>query len=204
MKRLLIKVFSDYICPFCYLLLPKLDRLREELPVDVSWEPVLSHPEIPEQGLPLAELMEREERIRDAVESARILARREGVELRFPERISSSKMAVWMAECARRNGKFESYHRRVYRAYFQEGRDIGDDRTIPEIVKSLGIPKKAVAAFCKDREGYARVVTDRLRECRDLGITQVPTLVAGGTKIEGSWPYPLLHRAVEELLRKSA
>ena len=55
MKRLIIKVFSDYICPFCYLLVPKLDRLKKELPVDVEWQPVLSHPEIPEQGIPLAE-----------------------------------------------------------------------------------------------------------------------------------------------------
>jgi len=108
-----------------------------------------------------------------------------------------------MSECARINGKFEEYHRRVYEAYFLEGKDIGDDRTIPEIIKGLDIPREAIVAFGRDRKGYGRIIAERLRECRDRKITQVPTMIIRQQTIEGSLPYPLLHQFVEEVLRCS-
>ncbi len=201
MKRLIMKVFYDYICPFSYLLSRELERLKKELPIDVEWYPVLSHPEIPEEGLPLKKLLKDENQIKDAVESVSILARKEGIKLQIPERVSSSKLAIWMAECARQNGKFDEYHKRVYDVYFQEGKDIGDDQTIPEIIKSLKIPKKAIVSFCKDRKGYGRSVTERLLECKERKINKVPTVILGEEKIEGSWPYPILYKAVETALK---
>jgi predicted DsbA family dithiol-disulfide isomerase len=201
MNRLILKVYSDYICPFSYLLFRKIERLKKELPVDVEWYPLLSHPEIPEGGLPLNKLLKDDNQIKDAVESVSILARREGIELQIPQRVSSSKLAIWMAECARQNGKFDEYHKRVYDVYFQEGKDIGDDKTIPEIIKDLKIPKKAIASFCKDRKGYGRSVTERLLECKEHKINKVPTIILGEEKIEGSWPYPILYEAVETALK---
>jgi len=203
MKHLNIRIFSDYICPFCYLLQIKMERLREVLPVDVEWLPVLAHPETPNEGLPLQELIRDQQYIKDAVESVTKLAEQDGIELHLPERVSSSKMAIWMSECARQNGKFDEYHRRVYEAYFLEGRDIGDDRTIPEIVKDLGIPRDAIVSFGQDREGYGRVIVQRIRECREKEVTQVPTMFIRQQKIEGSLPYALLYQTVEEALRCS-
>jgi predicted DsbA family dithiol-disulfide isomerase len=201
MNTLILKVFSDYICPFSYLLFRKIERLKKELPVDVEWYPLLSHPEIPEEGLPLQKLLKDDNQIKDAVESVSILARREGIELQIPKRVSSSKLAIWMAECARQNGKFDEYHKKVYDVYFQEGKDIGDDQTIPEIIKGLNIPKKAIASFCKDRKGYGRSVTERLLECKEHKINKVQTIILGEEKIEGSWPYPILYEAVETALK---
>lgn len=192
-----ISIYSDYICPFCYLLAFKIERLKKEIPLEVEWYPVLSHPEIPDEGLPLEELIRDPEQRKDAVESAMTLARQEGTDLVIPKRVSSSKMAVWMSECARQNGKFEEYHREVYEAYFQRGEDIGDDQTIPKIVRDLNIPREAIVSFCKDRKGYGKAITRRLIECRKREITKVPTMILGQTKIEGSWPYPLLLKAVE-------
>ena len=201
MNKLILKVFSDYICPFSYLLFRKIERLKKELPVAVEWYPLLSHPEIPEEGLPLRKLLKDDNEIKDTVKSVSILARQEGIELQIPERVSSSKLAIWMAECARQNGKFDEYHKRVYDVYFQEGKDIGDDQTIPEIIKSLHIPKKAIASFCNDREGYGRSVTERLLECKEHKINKVPTMILGEEKLEGSWPYPILYKAVETTLK---
>ncbi len=203
MKHLAIRIFSDYICPFCYLLQVKMERLKGVLPIEVEWLPVLAHPETPDEGLPLQELIRDQQYIQDAVESVTKLAEQDGIDLRLPVRVSSSKMAIWMSECARRNGKFEEYHRRVYEAYFLEGKDIGDDQTIPEIIKGLAIPRETIVAFGRDRESYGRVITERLRECRDRKITQVPTMIIRQQTIEGSLPYSLLHQVVDEALHCS-
>lgn len=165
-----------------------------------EWYPVLSHPEIPEEGILLKELIRDAEQLRDAVDSATNLAKQEGMDLVIPERVSSSKLAIWMSECARQNGRFDEYHKKVYEAYFEKGQDIGDDQTIPGIIKSLNIPKEAILSFSKDRKKYGKTITRRLLECKKRDITKVPTMILGEVKIEGSWPYPLLLKAVETAL----
>jgi predicted DsbA family dithiol-disulfide isomerase len=200
MKRIILKIFSDYVCPFCYTLIPKIERLKKELPINVEWYPVLSHPEIPDQGLPLNELIKDKERLEDAVKSATTLAKQEGIDLIIPRKVSCSKMAIWMAECARQNGMFEEYHKKVYEAYFRQGKDIGDDQTIPEIIKSLNIPKDNILSYCRDRKGYAKAISRRMMDCKNHDVSQVPTMILGDLKIEGSWPYPLLLSTLESTL----
>ncbi len=200
MNRPTLKIFCDYICPFCYVLLPKIDRLQQALPIEVTWYPVLSHPETPEEGLPLAELIGDPGLLEDAKSSARRLAELEGIALVIPDRVSSSKMAIWMSECARQHGQFESYHRRVYQAYFAERRDIGDDETIPDIIRSLRIPRQDVLAFGRNRQRYGKIMTRRVLECRKREVTKVPTLILEDLKIEGSWPYPLLFKTIKRAL----
>ncbi len=200
MNSPVLKIFSDYICPFCYVLLPKIDRLQQELSIEVAWYPVLSHPETPEEGLSLEELINDPKLLEDAKSSARRLAELEGIDLVIPDRVSSSKMAIWMSECARQHGQFETYHRRVYEAYFEEGRDIGDDETIPDIIRNLGIPREDVLAFGRNRQRYGKIMARRILECRKRDVTRVPTLILNDLKIEGSWPYPLLLKTVQEEL----
>jgi predicted DsbA family dithiol-disulfide isomerase len=199
----ILKIFSDYICPFCYVLLPKINRLQQELSIEVAWYPVLSHPETPEEGLPLVELIGDRRLLEDAVRSAKALGEQEGIDLVIPDRVSSSKMAIWMSECARQHGNFEAYHRRVYQAYFEEGRDIGDDETIPDIIRSLQIPREDVLAFGRNRQRYGKIMARRVLECRKREVTKVPTLILDDLKIEGSWPYPLLFKTVKSALEGS-
>ncbi|NIP60570.1 MAG: DsbA family protein, partial [Gemmatimonadetes bacterium] len=55
-----VSVYSDYTCPWCYVGLRRLDRLREELPegleLDVTWRPFEIHPEVPREGMPVEDL----------------------------------------------------------------------------------------------------------------------------------------------------
>jgi predicted DsbA family dithiol-disulfide isomerase len=200
MKRLRVKTFIDYICPFSFLLHLKIERLKKELPLNDEWYPILSHPEIPDDGITLEKLIPDDELRSDAIESATILAEQEGINLNLPDRVSSSKMAIWMSECARQNGQFKEYNRKVYKAYFQEGKDIGDDQTIPEIMKNLKIPSSNVISFIKDRTGYGKAISKRVIECRERKISKVPTMLVGDLKIEGAWPYSLLRQTVASLL----
>ena len=50
-KKLKVIVYSDYICPFCYIGFHRIEKLKEEYNLDVEWEPFELHPETPKKGL---------------------------------------------------------------------------------------------------------------------------------------------------------
>ena len=50
---LLATVFSDYICPFCYIGDLRLDRLREHFDLKINWMLLEIHPETPAGGMPI-------------------------------------------------------------------------------------------------------------------------------------------------------
>ena len=112
----------------------------------------------------------------------------EGVDLAIPLTLANSSLAHRMAECARREGVFDEYRRRTFAAYFQEGRNIGDTETVPAIVRDLGISKGAIAAFLADREGYAAMITERLRDCAARGFRAFPAVIMGDRQWQGVQP----------------
>ena len=57
--RLSVTVFSDYICPFCYVGDARLDKLRDGYELDVEWCFYEIHPDNPAEGKPVEELYPR-------------------------------------------------------------------------------------------------------------------------------------------------
>ncbi|MEX2225934.1 MAG: DsbA family protein [Dehalococcoidia bacterium] len=43
MNRLEIIAYSDYVCPWCYIGLHRIEQLQREFPVDVTWRPFELH-----------------------------------------------------------------------------------------------------------------------------------------------------------------
>jgi predicted DsbA family dithiol-disulfide isomerase len=182
-------VYFDFICPFCYLGAYRLSRLQARWAFDVEWRGIQIHPETPSAGMPLAAI--GDERLRQAAAGIVTLAAEEGLDLAIPLTLANSNLAHRMAECARREGALEKYQQRVFAAYFQEGRNIGDSETIPAIVRDLGISKRAIAAFLADRAGYAAIITERLRDGAARGFRAFPAVIMGDRQWQGVQPDPV-------------
>jgi predicted DsbA family dithiol-disulfide isomerase len=180
-------VYFDFICPFCYLGASRLSRLQARWAFDIEWRGIQIHPETPREGMPLAAI--GDERLRHAAAGIVTLATEEGLDLSIPLTLANSSLAHRMAECARREGMFEDYLPRVFAAYFQEGRNIGDAETIPAIVRDLGISKRAIAAFLADRQGYAAIIVERLRDCAVRGFRAFPAVIMGEYEWQGVQSY---------------
>jgi predicted DsbA family dithiol-disulfide isomerase len=120
----LATLWSDYICPWCYL---GQDRtaLLESLGVTVVARPFELHPETPESGIPLGR---RYSRIAAACEEL-------GLPFNAPPRLSNSHRALVAAEWVRLNAaeRFERVHRAFFQAYFVDGLDIGDPGVVAQI-----------------------------------------------------------------------
>jgi predicted DsbA family dithiol-disulfide isomerase len=128
-------VWSDYICPWCYL---GQDRtaLLESLGVEVTVRPYELHPEIPVGGVATER---RFSRIAAACTEV-------GLPFAAPTRTPNSRRALIAAEAVRISAPaaFAVLHRSLFAAHFVEGRDIGDQRVIDELVADAGADPDAI------------------------------------------------------------
>src|SRR5262245_46176205 len=67
----------------------------------------------------------------------------------------------------------------LFRAFFTEGRDIGDRAVLADIGAAAGMDRDAVNAFLESDRGAAEV-RDEERQGREIGVEAVPTFVIGG------------------------
>jgi predicted DsbA family dithiol-disulfide isomerase len=194
----ILKVFSDYICPFCFIGKHLADCLTGEFPIEAVWKPFEIHPEVPSEGIPLSRFLAGA--ISNLEANVRRLAEEIGVEMKMPNKLPNSHMALLGGEVARESGVFEKYHSAVLSAYFQQSKDIGDLDILSEIAEGAGMDggyfREAVSSG-----KHADALGASLQEAHTLGLTGVPSFVfSNGGVIIGAQPYELLKRAAEHSL----
>lgn len=119
------------------------------------------------------------------------LAREYGVEMRQPETRSRSRLAHEAAEFARERGAFDAMRVALFRAYFVDGRDIGDPAVLAELGASVGLdPADLQAALTEGR--YTAGVVEQEELAASWGIAAVPSIVIGRYLVEGAQPYAVL------------
>lgn len=193
-RPLTVIVYSDYICPFCFIASQRVERLGQEMGVGVDWRGLEIHPETPPQGVPTPPHLRRY--LEDEGGSVQGLAQEDEIELRVPSLVSNSHLALLAGEFARGQGKFPEYHQAVFRAYFQEGQDIGQKSVLEGLLKGLGLDSGGLEAYLARGDGE-KVLEANRHEALHRGIGGVPTFLIGAFQIEGVQAYPVLMRAVE-------
>ena len=137
-----ISVFSDYICPFCYIGTETLRKIRPEVPsFTLEWKGFQIHPEYPAAGIPTDRRIAQYGQERYATIWRNILSLAEGIGLKMspPSVLTNSLMALEATEYAKEQGKEEVFSRSVYQAYFQEGKNIGDIEVILSLAEQAGL-----------------------------------------------------------------
>ena len=145
-RPLQIIAYSDYVCPWCYIGLQRIEELQREFPVEVEWRPFELHPETPTTGADLRGRLGSSGRARAYRDNILMLAHESGLEMRMPMVVANSHLSLEAAEFARDHGGFEAYHRALFHAYFEEGRDIGDVEVLCEIARACGVDDQGSAA----------------------------------------------------------
>ena len=173
-RILRLTVWSDYVCPFCYLELPVLNRLKTDLgdQIDIVWcafelrpEPV---PTLDPDGAYL-------HRVWNA--SVYPMAAERGMTLRLPPVQPRSRKAMEAAEAAREQGRFDAMHVALFAAFFEDGRDLADTGVLLDIARKAGLEVSHVAEAFESNRYTAKVMADAAAAHR-LGISGVPALRA--------------------------
>lgn len=193
-----ILVWSDYVCPFCYLALPVLARARGELGVDLQWRAFELRPE------PQPTLDPDGDYLHNVWDTAVYpMAEERGMSLRLPPVQPRSRLAAVTAAFAKGAGAFDAVHEALFRAFFEEGLDIGDRSVLLDIATLCGLDSAALHRALDDEALTARVVAEEALAAR-LGIAGVPALVIRhGTGqpylLSGAQPFDVLAHAVERV-----
>ena len=163
-------VWSDYLCPWCYV---GLDRTRqlEDLGVTVTVMPYELHPEVPSEGWTAREGRGRRlyERIAAECEEA-------GLPFTRPPRIPNTRRALATSEWVRQHAPdvHKTLHRSMFDALFVEGAALDD----PDVLDGLVLRAGADAAACRAAvdAGEMDAALDASREAAiDAGVTGTPS-----------------------------
>jgi len=156
------------------------------------------HPETPADGRSLEELFAgRGVDLEAMYTRMKGLMDKEGLPYGRRTHTYNSRLAQELGAWADTQAEGEPLHDALYRAYFVEARNIGDVEVLVEIAEAVGLPAEAAAKVLAERS-FSDVVDADWAKSRELGVTGVPTFVAGGYGVVGAQPYETLERLLRE------
>ncbi|MGH8752229.1 MAG: DsbA family oxidoreductase [Burkholderiales bacterium] len=194
--KLSVTVYSDYICPFCYVGDARLARLQDEFDLQADWRGLEIHPDNPPQGRPLSELGYPPALWRQMMDNLDQMAREEG--LHFAERTftTNSHQALLLAEAAKDASaqQFAALHQRLFAAYFVERQNIGQPEVLRAIAVEAGLAEALVQRAWSDAR-YEERLRQNWRDASRLGISGTPAFIIGEEIISGAAPVAMLREA---------
>jgi len=205
MKPLAIDVASDVICPWCYIGKKRLEKalalMGDEVKPQVRWLPFQLNPDMPREGVPRAEYRLRKfgsaERSRQLDERVIAEGRGEGIAFAFDriERTPNTAAAHQLINISKDQNLVVDA---LFRAYFEEARDIGDPAVLKDIAEKCGVEGWPQAANPEQVAGIEEGV-------RELGISAVPTFIfEKKLGVSGAYPPENLAQAMREALAETA
>ncbi|MFL5280294.1 MAG: DsbA family oxidoreductase [Rhodopila sp.] len=185
-----IDIVSDAICPWCYIGKRQLERALAALEQDglrfsVHWNPYQLNPDMPKEGRDRAEYRARkfgsaeqaaalDRRITEAA-AAVGLGFRTDLMTRTPNTIDAHRL-IWFAG---QHGFQDAAMEAVFKAYFVEGRDIGDAVVLADYAAEAGLSRQDVLDFLAG--GLAAAEMRAADEAaRKAGVSGVPSFFLDG------------------------
>jgi len=200
-KNVKIVVFSDYICPFCYIGFYRVEQLKNNYDLEVEWRPFEIHPETPKEGTELNNLPFPKEYLEMMKANIKRLADDVGVTFKLTDKLPNSRMALYLSEFARKKGKFDEFHKLIFDSYWKDGKDIGDQALLLDLAQSLGFKRNEILEYIDSEEPFNELKKS-LRELRKYGINGVPTFIIGDSIVVGAQPYEVFEKVITKALEK--
>ena len=179
----------------------RIEKLRAEHGVTIEWVHFPLHPETPvDGGRSLADLFAGRNVDRAAMH-AQMKARMDAEGLPYGERSQTynSRLAQELGKWADTQPGGEALHDVLFRAYFVDARDISRPDVLLELVAQVGLSVDDAREVLEQRT-FKDAVDQDWQLSRQLGITGVPTFVAGRYGVVGAQPYEVL----EQLVKRAA
>jgi predicted DsbA family dithiol-disulfide isomerase len=210
-RQLRVDVWSDIVCPWCYIGKRRLEVALERFPhreaVEVVWRAFELDPSAPRERStdePHAQRLAKKYGSSVAEAEARIArltetARADGLEFRFDRaRPGNTFDSHRVLHLAAERGVQDAVKERLLRAYMTEGEPIGEPEALVRLAAEVGLDADAVRAMLAS-DTYATEVRADEREASELGISGVPFFVLGGRyAVSGAQPADVLLRALEQ------
>lgn len=214
---LTIDVFSDVVCPWCFIGKRRLEKaiaLRPDMPVEVRYRPYFLNPWVPREGMSRVDYLttkfgspERYEKIALRVAQAAAnegLTYNIGALARQPNTLDCHRLILWAGGI----GKAAQVKQRLMEIYFSEGGDLSDRDVLAQAASDCGLdPVEVRNLLASDADVAA--VERAAKSAQEAGIDGVPFYVFGNVLAVSGAQAPdylagAIERAVNELAKSAA
>ena len=216
MEAITIDVVSDVVCPWCYLGTRRLEKaigdVKDELAVSVTFRPYQLNPDMPPEGVDhkkhLAEKLGGAAAVDSAHERLASLGREDGIDFDFPavkispNTLDAHRLLRWaMIEGPRIQ---ERVALALFKAYFEEGRNVGDRAVLLDIAEACGMDRSVVTALFSAGADVDSV-KEEIGMARDMGVTGVPCFIIDNKyAVMGAQSVDVLTNAFREIAAMKA
>ena len=179
-----IKVYSDYVCPYCFFGEQVLEKALEgiEEQVAVEWMPFELRPH------PTPTLKPEEDYLQTTWKnSVYPMAEQLGIDMVLPQVSPQpyTHLAFEGYQYAKEKGKGEAYTHRLFTAFFQEEQDIGHIEVLTKLAGEVGLDEQEFRQALETRR-YKEAHQQALRHAyQEMGVQAVPTFVIGDKMVRG-------------------
>ncbi|GFO70313.1 hypothetical protein GMLC_38920 [Geomonas limicola] len=174
----------------------RTDRLSREYDVEFRWYVFPLHPETPEEGAELTDLLRiAPEQLGPMQARVREVAAAEGLPLAERSRTYNSRRAQELGKWAESLGKGDAWRQAVYRAFFVEGCNIAHVEELARLAAEVGLSgAEAKAVLAEGR--FAAAVDADWQRAEEYGITAVPSHLCEGIRLVGFAKYQDFQRLI--------
>jgi len=203
---LTIDIVSDVVCPWCYLGEKRLEMALKEAPQPVAlrWRPYQLDPTIPDGGLDRAEYMAKKFGKSGKLQTVHDNLTRLGAEVglpfafdkikRSPNTLDAHRLIRWAAAA----GVQAEVADRLFKAYFVEGRDIGDRAVLTMIASECGLDAGEVEKLLAG-DADVELVRQEIEQAQAMGVSGVPFFIFGGrVGVPGAQEPSVLRQAIAQ------
>jgi predicted DsbA family dithiol-disulfide isomerase len=203
-----LDILSDPICPWCFIGKARLDQAlinHPDHPFAIEWHPFQLNPTMPAGGMDRREYLETKFggranalKVYGAIAEA---AEESGLEIDFaaikrtPNTLDAHRLIHW----AGIEGRQTAVVTALFKAYFQEGKDIEDPATLRAIAEGVEMDGDMIARLLASEADRADIIA-RDTHARQRGVNSVPTFIVANTHVvPGAQPPELWEQVIAEL-----
>jgi predicted DsbA family dithiol-disulfide isomerase len=204
-----IEIWSDVVCPFCYIGKRKLERALEKFPyrdkVEVEWKSFQLNPDL--QTNPSISTLEHLAQskgwsiaqTRQITSNVVEMAKAEGLNFDFDKAVvANTKNAHQLIHLAKEFGKQDQIKESLLKAYFSEGKNVDDPDTLIEVGTASGLDPVVITAMLESNR-YEIAVNQDINESKLLGVRGVPFFVIDRKfGISGAQPDEIFDQTLEK------
>jgi len=203
-----LDIISDPICPWCYIGKTQLDQAlaeRPNHPFTIQWHPFQLNPDMPREGMDRRAYLEAKFGGQEGAVQAYLpvveKAKEVGLDINFegidrtPNTLDAHRMIHWAGIEDRQMAMSVA----LFKAYFEEGRDIGDRDVLADLADGLEMDAALVRRLL-DSDADEAEILERDKQFREMGITSVPTFIVNGQHaVPGAQPPELWIKVIDEI-----
>lgn len=182
-----IEIWSDVVCPFCFIGKRKLERALEKFPyknqVQIEWKSFQLNPE--EKTNPQISSLEHLanskgwslEQVKQLTSQVVEMGKEQGIAFNFEKTVvANTRRAHRLLHFAKEMGKGEEMKERLLQAYFSDGLNVDDEETLERLGSEIGLDPRSIKNLFSTLE-YDDTVERDIYEARVMGVRGVPFFV---------------------------